>query len=93
MAKSDDATISSVINNITEKNSNEDSKLSLKVMADFSEKNPEKLEVLSQNNQEEIEKLTVSAVEEAKSSQEDANLIAQVVAGASDALINKVVEE
>jgi len=35
MAKSDDATVASVINNITEKNTNEESKLSLKVMADL----------------------------------------------------------
>ena len=40
--------------------------------------------------QEQIQKLTVSAVEEAKSSQEDANLIAKVVAGASEELVNKV---
>ena len=45
MAKSDEATINSVINNITEKNTNEESKLSLKVMADFSEKNPEKFPI------------------------------------------------
>jgi hypothetical protein len=93
MAKSDEATISSVINNITEKNTNEESKLSLKVMADFSEKNPEKLENLNQNNSEQIEKLTISAVEKAESSQEDADLIAKVVAVASDKLVNKVVEE
>ena len=93
MAKANDATIASVINNITEKNTNEDSKLSLKVMADFSEKNPEKLESLAQNNADQIEKLTISAVEEAESSQEDADLIAKVVAVASDELVNKVVEE
>jgi hypothetical protein len=93
MAKSDEATISSVINNITEKNTNEESKLSLKVMADFSEKNPEKLENLNQNNSKQIEKLTISAVEKAESSQEDADLIAKVVAVASDKLLNKVVEE
>ncbi|MDB4119725.1 FecR domain-containing protein [Candidatus Pelagibacter sp.] len=93
MAKADDVTIASVINNITEKNANEDSKLSLKVMADFSEKNPEKLETLAQNNADQIEKLTISAVEEATSSQEDADLIAKVVASASDDLVNKVVEE
>jgi hypothetical protein len=93
MAKSDEATISSVINNITENNTNEESKLSLKVMADFSEKNPEKLENLNQNNSEQIEKLTISAVEKAESSQEDADLIAKVVAVASDKLVNKVVEE
>ncbi|MDC1496379.1 FecR domain-containing protein [Pelagibacteraceae bacterium] len=93
MAKSDEATVASVINNITEKNTNEESKLSLKVMADFSEKNPEKLETLTQNNTDQIEKLTISAVEEASTSNEDADLIAQVVAGASDELVNKVVEE
>jgi hypothetical protein len=93
MAKANDATVASVINNITEKNANEDSKLSLKVMADFSEKNPEKLETLAQNNADQIEKLTISAVEKADSSKEDADLIAKVVAVASDDLINKVVEE
>ena len=89
MAKSDDATVASVINNITEKNTNEESKLSLKVMADFSEKNPEKLETLAQNNADQIEKLTISAVEEAESSKEDADLIAKVVAVASDELVIK----
>jgi len=93
MAKSDDSTVASVINNITEKNANEESKLSLKVMADFSEKNPEKLEKLAQNNSDQIEKLTISAVEEAASSQEDADLIAKVVAAVSDELANKVVDE
>ena len=93
MAKSDDATVASVINNITEKNTNEESKLSLKVMADFSEKNPEKLQTLSQNNTDQIEKLTISAIEKAKSSIEDADLIAKVVAVASDELANKVLEE
>ncbi|WP_034398978.1 FecR domain-containing protein [Candidatus Pelagibacter sp. HTCC7211] len=93
MAKADDATVASVINNITEKNTNEDSKLSLKVMADFSEKNPEKLETLSQNNADQIEKLTISAVEKAESSKEDADLIAKVVAVANYELVNKVVEE
>ena len=93
MAKSDDATVSSVINNITEKNANEDSNLSLKVMADFSEKNPEKLDVLSKSNVDQIQKLTVSAVEEAASSKEDADLIAKVVATASDEITNKVITE
>ena len=57
MAKADTATINSVINNITEKNTNEESKLSLKVMADFSEKNPEKLETLAETNKDQIDKL------------------------------------
>ncbi|MDB2446936.1 FecR family protein [Candidatus Pelagibacter bacterium] len=93
MAKADEETLTSIINNITEKNTNEESKLSLKVMADFSEKNPEKLETLTQNNTNQIEKLTISAVEEASTSNADADLIAQVIAGASDELVNKVVEE
>ena len=93
MAKADDSTVASVISNITEKNTNEDSKLSLKVMADFSEKNPQKLEMLAQNNTDQIQKLTISAVEEAESSKKDADLIAKVVAAASDELVNKVVDE
>ena len=93
MAKADETTVASIINNITEKNINVDSKLSLKVMADFSEKNPEKLEILTQNNAEQIEKLTISAIEKAESSQEDANLIAKIVVSASEELANKVVEE
>jgi len=93
MGKADETTVASIINNITEKNINVDSKLSLKVMADFSEKNPEKLETLAQNNADQIQKLTISAIEKAESSQEDANLIAKVVASASEELANKVVEE
>ena len=93
MAKSDEATINSVINNITEKNTNEESKLSLKVMADFSEKSPEKLQNLSETNKDQIDKLAVSAVQKASTSNEDANLIAKVVSVASDDLANKVVEE
>ena len=93
MAKSDEATINSVINNITEKNTNEESKLSLKVIADFSEKAPEKLQTLSETNKDQIDKLAVSAVEKASTSNEDANLIAKVVSVASDELANKVVEE
>ena len=93
MSKSDGATISSVIDNITKKNENEESKLSLKVMADFTEKNPERLQILASNNVDEIQKLTISAVEEAASSQEDADLIAKVVSGASEEIANKVVTE
>jgi len=93
MAKADTATVSSVINNITEKNENLNSSLSLKVMADFAEKNPLKLENLSENNSDEIQKLTVSAISVAKSNANDANLIAKVVASAPEGLTNKVIEE
>ena len=93
MAKADTATVSSVINNITEKNENLNSSLSLKVMADFAEKNPLKLENLSENNSDEIQKLTVSAISVAKSNANDANLIAKVVVSAPEGLTNKVIEE
>ena len=93
MAKADTATVSSVINNITEKNENLNSSLSLKVMADFAEKNPLKLENLSENNSDEIQKLTVSAISVAKSNANDVNLIAKVVASAPEGLTNKVIEE
>ena len=62
-------------------------------MADFSEKSPKKLDALSKSNEKQIQKLTVSAVEEASSSQEDADLIARVVATASDEITNKVITE
>ena len=93
MAKADTATVSSVINNITEKNENTNSSLSLKVMADFAEKNPLKLENLTENNSNEIQKLTVSAISVAKSNANDADLIAKVVASAPEGLTNKVIEE
>ena len=62
-------------------------------MADFAEKNPLKLENLSENNSDEIQKLTVSAISVAKSNANDANLIAKVVAAAPEELTNKVIEE
>ena len=62
-------------------------------MADFSEKNPEKLQTLTETNKDQIDKLAISAVEKASTSNEDANLIAKVVSVASDELANKVVEE
>ena len=79
MAKSDEGTVAAVISNITEKNTNDESTLSIKVMADFSEKNPEKLETLAETSAEDVEKLTVDAIKKATSSNEDVDLIAQVV--------------
>ena len=96
MSKSDLTTISSVINNITDKNENIKSKLSLKVAADFAEKNSIKLENLNQSIPNQIEKLALSAVEETVSSEEDANLIAGIISVASEELnnfiINKVIK-
>ncbi|MDA9889514.1 FecR domain-containing protein [Candidatus Pelagibacter sp.] len=93
MSKSNEATISSVINNITEKNEDEESNLSLKVMADFSEKNPIKLENLTQNNPDQIEKLTISAVQEIGSSKEDTNLVAKIISDTSVELNNFIISE
>jgi hypothetical protein len=93
MSKSDGTTISSVIDNITEKNEDEESKLSLKVMADFSEKNSLKLENLIKNNPDLIEKLTVSAVQEIGSSKEDTNLIGKIISDTSVELNNFIISE
>ena len=93
MAKSDEGTIASVITNITEKNTNEDSTLSLKVMADFSENSPEKLEAYAETNSEQIEILSIDAVQKASVSNEDVDLIAKVVAVVNDKIANIVVEE
>ena len=93
LTKSDVKTISSVINNITDKNKNEKSKLSLKVMANFSEKNPLKLENLTQNNPDQIEKLTISAVQKIGSSKEDTNLIAKIISDTSVELNNFIISE
>lgn len=93
MSKSDEVTISSVINNITDKNKNDQSKLSLKVMSDFSEKSPEKLISLAKKNKDEIQKLTVSAVEKATSTKEDADLIAKIVIKAGEDIANNIVNE
>jgi hypothetical protein len=93
MNKSDIKTISSLINNITDKNKNEKSKLSLKVMANFSEKNPLKLENLTQNNPDQIEKLTISAVQEIGSSKEDTNLVAKIISDTSVELNNFIISE
>ena len=93
MAKSDEPTLSSVINIITLKNENTNSKLSLKVMADFSENSSEKLESYSQTNKVEFQQLTVSAIEEAQSSQEDVDLIRKIVTGSSEEIINNVITE
>ena len=93
MAKSDLTTISSVINNITDKNENVESKLSLKVAADFAEKNSIKLENLNQSIPDQIEKLTVSAVKQIGSFKEDTNLVAKIISDTSVELNNFIISE
>ena len=93
IAKSDPKTVESVITNITTKNTDTNSALSLKVMADLAEKNPEALEIVNQNNKEQMEKLVVDAVQKGSSDEGSANLIAKVVSSASAEVINKMISE
>lgn len=93
IAKSDPKTVESVITNITTKNTEQNSALSLKVMADLAEKNPEALETVNQNNKEQMEKLVVDAVQKGSTDGESANLIAKVVAKASAEVTDKMILE
>src|SRR6056300_51170 len=93
IAKSDPKTVESVITNITIKNTDTNSALSLKVMADLAEKNPEVLEAVNQNNKEQIEKLVVDAIQKGSSNEGSANLIAKVVSSASAEVTNKMISE
>jgi len=93
IAKSDPKTVESVITNITTKNTDTNSALSLKVMADLAEKNPEALEVVNQNNKEQMEKLVVDAVQKGASDEGSADLIAKVVSSASEEVTNKMISE
>ena len=93
ISKSDPKTVESVIINITTKNTDANSTLSLKVMADLSEKNPEALESINQNNKTQMEKLVVDAVQKGSSDEGSANLIAKVVSSASAEVTNKMISE
>jgi len=93
ISKSDPKTVESVITNITTKNTDANSTLSLKVMADLSEKNPEALESINQNNKAQMEKLVVDAVQKGSSDEGSANLIAKVVSSASAEVTNKMISE
>ena len=93
ISKSDPKTVESVIINITTKNTDANSTLSLKVMADLSEKNPEALESINQNNKAQMEKLVVDAVQKGSSDEGSANLIAKIVSSASAEVTNKMISE
>ena len=67
--------------------------LSLKVISGISEKDNQKLDILAINNQSQIEELTQDAVQNAENTDEDSELIAQVVSVVNDDLANKVVEQ
>ena len=93
ISKSDPKTVESVITNITTKNTDANSTLSLKVMADLSEKNPEALESVNQNNKAQMEKLVVDAIQKGSSDEGSANLIAKIVSSASAEVTNKMISE
>jgi len=93
ISKSDPKTVESVITNITIKNTDANSTLSLKVMADLSEKNPEALESVNQNNKAQMEKLVVDAIQKGSSDEGSANLIAKIVSSASAEVTNKMISE
>ena len=93
ISKSDPKTVESVIINITTKNTDVNSTLSLKVMADLSEKNPEALELVNQNNKTQMEKLIVDAIQKGSSDEGSANLIAKIVSSASTEVTYKMISE
>ena len=62
-------------------------------MSGISDKDANKINQLSETNKESIDRLTEKAIQSAKSTNEDSQLIAKVVAVASDEIANKVVEE
>ena len=93
MAKSDDETISLIINNTIEKKNNNESKLSLKLIAEFSENNPQKYEIFSQSNQGQISKLVTSAIDQASTNQEDVNLITKVISESNEEINNIIIDE
>ena len=62
-------------------------------MSGISDKDANKINQLAETNKESIDRLTEKAVQSAKSTNADSELIAKVVAVASDEIANKVVEE
>ena len=91
VVKTDVATASKIIEEVN--NTETETSLSLKVMSGISEKDADKINELAENNKENIDKLTEKAIQSAKSTKEDSELIAKVVSVANDEIANKVVEE
>ena len=91
VVKTDVETASKIIEEVN--NTETETSLSLKVMSGISEKDSNKINELAENNKENIDKLAEKAVQSAKSTNEDSELIAKVVSVASDEIANKVVQE
>ena len=91
IVKTDNNTASKLIEEVS--NVETETNLSLKVIAGISEKSAEKFTELTETNKDQVEKLTISAIQKAENTTEDSQRIANVVAIANDELANKVVEE
>ena len=91
IVNTDVETASKIIEEVN--NTETETSLSLKVMSGISEKDAGKINELAENNKENINKLTEKAVQSAKSTKEDSDLIANVVSVVSDEIVNKVVDE
>ena len=91
VVKTDVETASKIIEEVN--NTETETSLSLKVMSGISEKDADKINELAENNKDNIDKLTEKAIQSAKSTKEDSELIAKVVSVATDEIANKVVEE
>ena len=91
IVNTDAETAAKIIDEVNETET--DSNLSLKVISGISEKDTSKLDTLSENNKEQIEKLTETAVQNAENTAEDSQLIANVVSVVNDELLNIMIEE
>jgi len=91
ISKTDSETALEVIEEVNDTES--ESNFSLKIGAGVAEKSNQKLDSLSVIDREEVDELIEKAVQSAKSTNEDGELIAQVVKVTSDELANKVVDE
>ena len=91
IVNTDNNTASKLIEEVS--NVQTETNLSLKVIAGISEKDGDKFAELSETNKEQVEKLTILAIQKAENTTEDSQRIANVVAAANDELANKVVEE
>ena len=91
IVSTDNNTASKLIEEVS--NIETETNLSLKIMSGISEKDTSKINDLAEINKESIDKLAEKAVQSAQNTKEDSELIAKVVAAASNEIANKVVEE
>ena len=89
--KTDTTTAAKMIEEINEIDT--ETNLSLEVISGISEKDSEKLNELSDNNKEQMDELTIDAVQKAENTSEDSELIANVVAVVNNDLVNVMIEE